>query len=141
MGLNLKAVFIGILLIFILSVPAGYYLANAYETMLAEQGVSFTESSVEEIELAAAKIEFKPIMLFFHMVISLITISVPALVSAKISEVHCVRNALAIGVISVLVFLVGGGIYQSNLFVLFIVCLNMIAAYFPGILVSRFWSE
>lgn len=104
MKLSVKPIFVGLLLMLILSFPVGLAAVQVQEYFLDIHGLSYEDSSIDQIYKVLLKYEFHPYMIILYLLSSIVTVSFPSFVAAYMAKNNPIFHGLIIGLLSVILF-------------------------------------
>lgn len=132
MGLSFRAIVVALLLMMLLSIPVGYYSAVTYGEVLESHGLSYEHLDADPTE--AEMLRFHPVVLLIYGVRLVVTVSLPAFVAARLSKERRIRNAMAVGGLSIALYFSVGGDYSDIVFSVFVIAATLLSAYLGGLL-------
>ncbi|HIE56464.1 MAG TPA: hypothetical protein EYP90_15065 [Chromatiaceae bacterium] len=131
MKLSMKPIFVGLLLMLVLSFPMGLATVQVHEYFLDIHGLSYEYSTLDQITDVLVKYEFHPYMLLLYVLSAIVTVSIPSFVVAYLAKNDQIFHGLVIGLLSVLLFflLSDSESYDNNIkFIVLVSSLNLLLA-------------
>ena len=137
-NLSLKGIAAGLLAMFILAIPVSFMFSYFFVAIYNDIAPGINLTDEVEVQNMTFKLITHPLSVAYIILSTIISVGVPAYISALVAKKAFILNAMAIGLLSLMSFVfIKDILVETPIFSIILVALTLLVTYMAGLIRCR----